>query len=132
MPGSAGQDSNATEKTYTVRECVVFPASGNPPLSAPGLRQVPERTLIAEICPSASMDVCKQDLEKAIRQQNNNPADAARPIIWRTRPALSTEDSVDNLVTSMSDAKIRKLKDNALSEQVQSEFLVLAAELGSN
>jgi hypothetical protein len=42
--------------------------------------------------------------QKAVRQENNSPADATRPIS-RTRPALSADDSVDNLVMSISDAK---------------------------
>jgi len=80
------------------------PASGSPALPAPGLRQVAERTLTAAICSSTAIDACKQDLEKAVRQENNSPADATRPIS-RTRPALSADDSVDNLVMSISDAK---------------------------
>jgi hypothetical protein len=131
MPGSAGPDPNTSEKTYIVSECVVVPASGNPPLPDPGIRQVSERTLTAAICSSTSIEACKQDLEKAVLQENNSAAGATRPIIWRTRPALSAEDSVDNLVLSMSDAKLRKLKETSPAVTVQNDFFILSAELAA-
>jgi hypothetical protein len=134
MPGTdaqeAGPGANASEKTYVVRECVIVPVSGNPPLPAAGIRQVAERTLTATICPSTSIEACKRDLETAVRQANNNAADATRSIIWRTRPALGSDDSVDNLVASMSDAKLRKLKDNIPPVNAQENLVVLSAELG--
>lgn len=132
MPGTNAHDTgagaNASEKTYVVRECVIVPTLGNPPLPATGIRQVAERTLTATICASTSIEACKQDLEKAVRQENNSAADATRPIIWRTRPALGTDDSVDNLVASMSDANLRKLKDSAPSVTVQENLVILSAE----
>jgi hypothetical protein len=128
MPGSAV--SNASEKTYTVRECVVVPASGNPPLPAQGLRQVAERIVTAAICSSTAIDACKQELETALRRENNSAPDATQPIIWRTRPALGADDSVENLVKSMSDAKLRKLKDGGPSVTVQDNLVILSAELG--
>jgi len=133
MPGDdaheAGSSANSSEKTYVVRECVIVPALGNPPLPAAGIRQVAERTLTATTCPASSIEACKRDLEKAVREENNIAADVARPIIWRTRPALGTDDSVDNLVASMSDAKLRKLKDNIPSVNAQENLVVLSAEL---
>jgi hypothetical protein len=126
----AGPAANASEQTYVVRECVIVPALGNPPLPAVGIRQVAERTLTATICPSTSIEACKRDLEKAVRQENSSAADATRPIVWRTRPAIGTDDSVDNLVASMSDAKLRKVKDSAPSVTVQDNLVTLSAELG--
>ena len=134
MPGNdaheAGPGANSSEKTYVVRECVIVPALGNPPLPAAGIRQVAERTLTATTCPASSIEACKRDLEKAVRQENSSAVDATRPIIWRTRPAIGTDDSVDNLVASMSDAKLRKLKDSAPSVTVQENLVILSAELG--
>jgi hypothetical protein len=125
-----GAGASAPEKTYVVRECVIVPALGNPPLPASGVRQIAGKTLTATICNSTAIEACKRDLEKSIRQENGSPADATRPIIWRTRPALLTDDSVDNFVTSMSDAKLRKLKDGAQSATVQDNLVILSAELG--
>lgn len=125
-----GGAANATEKSYVVRECAIVPTIGNPPLPPDGVRQIAEKTLTATICNSTAIEACKRDLEKAVRQENSSPADAARPIIWRTRPALRTDDSVDNFVASMSDAKLRKLKDSAPSLTVQDNLVILSAELG--
>ena len=125
-----GAGTSAAEKTYIVRECVIVPALGNPPLPAGGVRQIAEKTLTATICNSTAIEACKRDLETVVRQESNSPADATRPIIWRSRPALRTDDSVDNLVASMSDAKLRKLKDSAPSVTVQDNLVILSAELG--
>jgi hypothetical protein len=139
MQGANAQEVPATgvpassapsQATYVVRECAVVPARGAPPLPTSGFREVPERSLYATICAPASIEACKRDLEKVVRPENTSPSDALRPIIFRTRPALSSDDSVDNLVASMSDAKLRKLKDSAQSVSVQDNLVILSAELG--
>jgi len=139
MPGTDAQGVTATgvqagtapSATYVVRECAVVPTRGTPPLPDSGVRNVPERALYAMICAPESVEACKRDLEKAVRQDNSSPTDTMRPIIFRTRPALAQDDSVANLVASMSDARLRRLRDSAPQVQAPDDLLILSAELGA-
>lgn len=117
--------------TYVVRECAIVPARGDPPLPASAVREVPARILYATLCAPASIEACKRDLEKLVRQENSSPAELARPIIWRTRQALSTDDSAANLVASMSDSTLRVLREPAPPLKVPDNVVVVSAELGT-
>jgi len=117
--------------TYVVRQCAIVPTRGSPPLPSNGLKEVPARVLYATLCAPASIEACKRDVEKLVRQENSSPAALARPIIWRTRPALTTDDSAANLVASMSDARLRLLKDGTSELQVPNDLVVQSAELAS-
>jgi hypothetical protein len=128
---AAGVPAGAPPSTYVVRECAIVPARGTPPLPASGVREVAVRVLYATICTPASIEACKRDLEKVVRQENSSPAELARPIIWRTRQALSTDDSTANLVASMSDSTLRVLREPAPPLKVPENVVVVSAELGT-
>jgi hypothetical protein len=116
--------------TYVVRECANVPARGTPPLPPSGVVEVAAKVVYATICAAASIEACKRNLEQVVRQENSAPADMARPIIWRTRQALTAEDSDANLVESLSDTKIRTLRDDAQKVTVPVDVVVESAELG--
>lgn len=128
-PAGASVGAPAPAVTYVVRECAIVPSRGAPALQSPGLREVAERSVYATLCVHGSIEACKRELEKIVRQDNASPADLARPIIWRTRPALAADSSVANLVASMSDSGLRVLKDGPPKTPISSEFAVVSAEL---
>ena len=117
--------------TYVVRGCAVIPAKGDPTLPADGLREVPSRVVFAELCTPSTIDVCRKELELAARQVAE-PSLAAGRIVWRTRTALTNDDTPANLVASMSDSSLRTLRDGAPRSRGVFDVFIVAAELERN
>jgi hypothetical protein len=108
-PHATSSNDDEANATYVVRVCAVVPADSEAAFAVEGITHVAARSVYASLCYVSDLDECRRKVEAAV--QGTLGANGTKPVLLRTRQALSSDASPQSLAAALSDSTIIVLRE---------------------
>jgi hypothetical protein len=108
-PKATPTDDDEANATYKVRVCAVVPPDKASAFPATTVTQVAARSVYASLCPVTDLDECQRKVEEVVKATFGTGS--TKQVLLRTRQALSSDASSQNLAAALSDSTMIVLRD---------------------